>query len=112
MNRLINSTNSYSIIIWAYLAYCFRVVLLLLFRTDFGNRFEENGKVFKIKTYLALLHLCWTPVVKLFSFTVRHVRSPKEKMSNLDGTLNLTYNAIEILETWKRRSSCLDLQKR
>ena len=59
MNRLINSTNSYSIIIRAYLVYCFRVVLLLLllFRKDFGNRFEENGKVFKIKTYLALLHL-------------------------------------------------------
>ena len=93
--------------------YCYSVfILLLLFRTDFGHGYEENCKVFKIKTYLALLHLCWTPVVKLFSFTVRHVRSPKEKMSNLDGTLNLTYNAIEILETWKRRSSCLDLQKR
>ena len=93
--------------------YCYSVfILLLLFRTDFGHGYEENCKVFKIKTYLALLHLCWTPVVKLFSFTVRHVRSPKEKMSNLDGTLNLTYNAIEILETWKRCSSCLDLQKR
>ena len=58
MNRLLNSTNSYSIIIRAYLTYCFRVVLLLLlFRTDFGNRFEENDKIFKIKTYLALLHL-------------------------------------------------------
>ena len=36
--------------------YCFHVVLLLLFRTDFGNGFKENGKVFKIKIYLALLH--------------------------------------------------------
>ena len=89
--------------------YCFRVVLLLLFRTDFGHGFEENGKVFKIKSYWALLHLCWTPVVKLFSFWIRHFRSPEDKKSNLDGTLNLRYNFLEILETWKRCSWCLDL---
>ena len=66
--------------------YCFRVVLLL-FRTDFGKGFEENGKVYKIKTYLDLLHLCLTLIVKLFSFRIRHFRSPEEKKSNLDGTL-------------------------
>ena len=95
--------------------YCYSVVLLflllllLLFLTDFGNRFEENGKVFKIKTYLALLHLSKTPMVKLFSFRGRHFRSRKEKTSNLDGTLYLPYKTIEIFETWKRCSSRLDL---
>ena len=85
------------------MTYCFRVVLLLLllFRTDFGNRFEENAKVFKINTYLALLHLSYTPIVKLFSFLVRHFRSRKGKKSNLDGTLYPPYNTIEIPETWK-----------
>ena len=66
--------------------YCFRVVILL-FRTDFGKVFEENGKVFKIKTYLDLLRLCLTLIVKLISFRIRHFRSPEEKKSNLDGTL-------------------------
>ena len=46
-----------------------------------------------------------------FNFWVRHFRSTKEKKSNLDGTLYLHYNVIEILETWKRGYSCLDLQK-
>ena len=66
--------------------YCFRVACLL-FRTNFGNRFQGNGKVFKIYSYLALLHLFSNPLVKVFNFRVCHFWSLKTKKSNLDWIL-------------------------
>ena len=58
-----------------------------------------------------MLHLLASSESPLENFWFIHFRSPWQKKSNLDGTLNLRYNFVKILEIWKRSYSCSDLQK-